>query len=147
MERPHALGGEEENGSHTMRANTVARPLEPMDEEARQEEIAAMVGTLSAVDLQLQRVEETALKRANVFLAEADQAETSTSAQFNTIGHLLQEICSDVHEIREHIDRLEEFLREGRCDELGEKETAEEAKEASDLEGIRRLRRSSEPGR
>jgi len=123
-----------------MPVDIASRPSEPMDEEGRQEEIAAMVGTLSAVDLQLQRVEETALKRANVFLEAADQSETSTSPQLNTIAHLLQEVCSDVHEIREYIDRLEEFLREGHCEGV-EEEMAVEGE--SSFDALRRLQQSS----
>ena len=130
-----------------MPADIAPRPSKPMDDEGRQEDIAAMVGTLSAVDLQLQRVEETALKRANVFLAEADRDETATSPQFNTIGHLLQEICSDVHEIREYIDHLEEFLREGRCDELEAEMMDDGAEKTADLDGFRRLDRSPDAGR
>lgn len=98
----------------------VAPPAISMEQETRQEEIAVMIGTLSAVDLQLQQVEETALKRADVFLEEAEQTDTPTSSQFNTIGHLLREIYSDVHEIREYIDLLERFLGEGIFDEMEE---------------------------
>ncbi|MFP4229135.1 MAG: hypothetical protein ACLFTE_09940 [Salinivenus sp.] len=97
-----------------------------MDEEVRQEEIAAMVGTLSAVDQQLQQVEETALRRASVFLEEAKQTETPTNPQFNTMGYLLQEICADVHEIREYLDRLEGFLREGKYEDFDEEVDASE---------------------
>jgi hypothetical protein len=95
-----------------------------MDEETRQEEIAAMVGTLSAVDLQLRRVEQTALERASVFLEEARRTEAAASPQFNTMGHVLREIGADVRRIRAHIDALENFLRagapEGFTDERGD---------------------------
>ena len=113
-----------------------------MDDEARQEEIAAMVGTLSALDLQLQRVEETALTRANVFLEEANQDDPVASPQFNTIGHLLQEICSDVHEVREDIDRLEAFLRERHRAEWSDATTSK-TEHGMDLDGRRFPERAS----
>lgn len=126
-----------------MRADFIAiRQPNAMDDEARQEEIAAMVGTLSALDLQLQRVEETALTRANVFLEEANQDDPVASPQFNTIGHLLQEICSDVHEVREYIDRLEAFLREGHCEEWSD-ETTSKTERGMDLDGRRFPERAS----
>lgn len=108
-----------------------------MDEEERQEEIAAMVGTLSAIGLQLQRVEETALKRANVFLEEAKQVETPTSPQFNTMGHLLREISADIHEIRTYLSRLEDFLREGTYEDF------DEEIEPPEVDGLRPLDQSS----
>lgn len=103
----------------------VVRPAISMKQETRQEEIAAIIGTLSAVDIQLQEVEETALKRSDVFLEEAEKEETSTSPQFNTIGHLLREIYGDVHEIRKYIDLLEKYLRRGHFEEIEEETLAE----------------------
>lgn len=84
-----------------------------MEEEERQEEIAAIVGALSAIDMQLQEVERTALKRAQIFRNEAAESRSPTSVQFNTGWYLLREIRSEVQEIREYIDALEEFVRTG----------------------------------
>lgn len=84
-----------------------------MDEEARQEQVAAIIGALSTVDLQLQEIEDTAEERAQIFWDEAEESETPTSDQFNAGWHMLKEIRSEVQELREYIDRLQEFVRTG----------------------------------
>lgn len=84
-----------------------------MEEEARDEEVAAIVGALSAIHMQLQEVEETAMERARIFRNGAEQSTSSTSDQFNTGWHVLREISADVQEIQEHIDGLVEFMRTG----------------------------------
>jgi len=88
-----------------------------MEVEDRQEELIAIVGSLSAIDTQLQQVEETAEERSDVFGEKAEASDTPTSPQFFTAKHLLQELQTEVHEIREYINDLEEFLRTGRYDE------------------------------
>lgn len=84
-----------------------------MEEETRQEETATIIGALSALDVQLQEVENTALERAQIFREEAKHSESPTSVQYNTGWHLLRQLRSDVQEIREYVDRLEEFVRTG----------------------------------
>lgn len=88
-----------------------------MEVEERQEEVTAIVGSLSAIDAQLQQVEETAEERSDVFGKKAEASDTPTSPQFFTARHLLRELQAEVHEVREYIDDLEEFLRTGTCDE------------------------------
>lgn len=80
-----------------------------MGEDREQEQIAAMVGTLSTIDRQIQEIEETTLQRANVFLEKAAQTDTP---EFNTMGHLLKEIHRDLHEIRKHINEIRRFIRQ-----------------------------------
>jgi len=84
-----------------------------MEEEARQEELATIVGALSAIDLRLQEVEETVQERAGMFREEAEQSESHTSVQFNIGVHVLREIRSEVQELREYIGHVEEFMRTG----------------------------------
>lgn len=84
-----------------------------MEEETRQEETATIVGALSALDMQLQEVENTALERAQIFREEAEHSESPTSVHYNTGWYLLRQLRSDVQEIREYIDHLEEFVRTG----------------------------------
>lgn len=84
-----------------------------MEEEARNEEVTAIIGALSAIHVQLQEVEETAMERAQIFRNEAEQSSSPTSDQFNTAWYLLQEISDEVREIQDHIDELGEFIRTG----------------------------------
>lgn len=84
-----------------------------MEEETRDKEVAAMIGALSAVQMQLQEVEETTLERAQIFYEKAEQSDSPTSLQFNTGCHLLRVIGGEVRETQEYIDRLVEFLRLG----------------------------------
>jgi len=84
-----------------------------MEEEARQEELATIVGALSAIDLRLQEVEETVQERAGIFREEAEQLESHTSVQFNNGVYVLREIRSEVQELREYIGHVEELMRTG----------------------------------
>lgn len=81
--------------------------------EKQQEEIAAIIGALSAIDMQLQEVEKTAVNHSRTFHEEAEALDTPTSPQFNTAGHLFEELQADIHEIRKYIGGIEEFVRTG----------------------------------